>query len=764
MRRFISFIACALVLMSFTPKGKSDVELRVNSMLKKMTLEEKVGQMAQITLDVIAAGGDRYSSAEPLQVDKEKLRHAVVKYHVGSVLNTTNNRARDLATWNRTIGDIQEVATKETRLKIPIIYGIDAIHGATYSLGATMFPQQIGLAATWNPTLARKMGEIAAYETRACSIPWNFSPVLDLGADPRFSRQFEGFGEDPYLGSVLGVQLVKGYEGDSRNIAGTHQVASCIKHFLGYAVPTSGKDRTPAYIPDNVLHEYHLPAFKAAIDAGATTIMINSGIINGVPVHANPLIITNLLKKELGFKGLVVTDWGDIENLYRRDRVAGSVKEAVKMAVNAGIDMSMIAYQYEEFCDALVELVKSGEVKQSRVDDAVRKILRLKLELGLFEKPVSDSQSYPLYGSDEFGKVAYASALESITLLKNSNGILPLTKGSKILVAGPNANSMRPLNGGWSYSWQGEKTDEYTERFNTFYEAISRSNGDENTRFVPGVSYDKDIKYYKSHKDRFDEVLAAAHWSDVVVLCLGENSYTEKPGDLQDMHIDDLQVELATEVAKSGKPVILVLNEGRPRVISRIESLANGVIQTYLPSNYGGDALAAIIFGDENPSGKLPYTYPSAPNSLVPYYHKPSEEQKKMVGAYDYEGDYNPQYEFGFGLSYTTFSYSNMKVSKVTMGANEEFSISVDVTNTGKRAGKEVVQLYSSDLVASITPDVKRLRRFEKIELKPNETKTVVFSLSTRDLAFVDMHNRWIVEPGQFELRVGNLSQLVIVK
>jgi len=379
--------------MSFTPKGKSDVELRVNSMLKKMTLEEKVGQMAQITLDVIAAGGDRYSSAEPLQIDKAKLRHAVVKYHVGSVLNTTNNRARDIATWNRTIGDIQEVATKETRLKIPIIYGIDAIHGATYSLGATMFPQQIGLAATWNPVLARKMGEIAAYETRACSIPWNFSPVLDLGADPRFSRQFEGFGEDPYLGSVLGVQLVKGYEGDSRNVAGTHQVASCIKHFLGYAVPTSGKDRTPAYIPDNVLREYHLPAFKAAIDAGATTIMINSGIINGVPVHANPLIITNLLKKELGFKGLVVTDWGDIENLYRRDRVAGSVKEAVKMAVNAGIDMSMIAYQYEEFCDALVELVKSGEVKQSRVDDAVRKILRLKLELGLFEKPVSDSDS-----------------------------------------------------------------------------------------------------------------------------------------------------------------------------------------------------------------------------------------------------------------------------------------------------------------------------------------------------------------------------------
>ena len=627
-----------------------------------------------------------------------------------------------------------------------------------------MFPQQIGLAATWNPALARKMGEVTAYEVRACGIPWNFSPVLDLGADPRFSRQFEGFGEDPYLGTTMGVQLVKGYEGDKGNLADGHKVASCIKHFLGYSVPNSGKDRTPAYIPDNVLREYHLPAFKAAIDAGASSIMINSGIINGVPVHANPAIITDLLKKELGFKGLVVTDWGDIENLYRRDRVAGSIKEAVKLAVNAGVDMSMIAYQYEEFCNALVELVKSGEVKQSRIDDAVSKILTLKVKLGLFENPGSTVGDYPLYGSKEFASAAYQAASESITLLKNSNGILPLAKGRRILVAGPNANSMRPLNGGWSYSWQGEKTDEYTQEFNTIYEAIRSTNGETNTRFVAGVSYDKDIKYYKSHKDGFEQVLDAAQWADVVVLCLGENSYTEKPGDLQDMHLDELQIELAKEVAKAGKPIILVLNEGRPRVISRIEPLTSGVLQTYLPSNYGGDALAAILFGDVNPSGKLPYTYPSAPNSLVPYYHKPSEEQKKMVGAYDYEGDYNPQYEFGFGLSYTSFAYSNLRVSKSELGKGDSFEVTVDVTNTGKLAGKEVVQLYTSDLVASITPDVKRLRRFEKIELKPGEKKTVSFRLSTSDLAFVNLQNKWVVEAGQVEVRIGNLNQIVNIR
>lgn len=764
MRRIVVFAICALALMSFKPQGKPNVEQRVAAMVKKMTLEEKVGQMAQITLDVVAAGGDRYSSAEPLSIDKAELRRAVVTYKVGSILNTTNNRARDLATWNRIIGEIQQIATQETRLKIPVLYGIDAIHGATYSLGATMFPQQIGLAATWNPALARKMGEVTAYEVRACGIPWNFSPVLDLGADPRFSRQFEGFGEDPYLGTTMGVQLVKGYEGDKGNLADGHKVASCIKHFLGYSVPNSGKDRTPAYIPDNVLREYHLPAFKAAIDAGASSIMINSGIINGVPVHANPAIITDLLKKELGFKGLVVTDWGDIENLYRRDRVAGSIKEAVKLAVNAGVDMSMIAYQYEEFCNALVELVKSGEVKQSRIDDAVSKILTLKVKLGLFENPGSTVGDYPLYGSKEFASAAYQAASESITLLKNSNVILPLAKGRRILVAGPNANSMRPLNGGWSYSWQGEKTDEYTQEFNTIYEAIRSTNGETNTRFVAGVSYDKDIKYYKSHKDGFEQVLDAAQWADVVVLCLGENSYTEKPGDLQDMHLDELQIELAKEVAKAGKPIILVLNEGRPRVISRIEPLTSGVLQTYLPSNYGGDALAAILFGDVNPSGKLPYTYPSAPNSLVPYYHKPSEEQKKMVGAYDYEGDYNPQYEFGFGLSYTSFAYSNLRVSKSELGKGDSFEVTVDVTNTGKLAGKEVVQLYTSDLVASITPDVKRLRRFEKIELKPGEKKTVSFRLSTSDLAFVNLQNKWVVEAGQVEVRIGNLNQIVNIR
>lgn len=740
---------------------KSDLEIKqkVEALLKEMTLEEKVGQMAQITLDVITKGKDRYSSYNPVELDMERLKDALVNYHVGSVLNTANNRAQTVEAWYRIIGGIQDMATKETRMKIPVIYGIDAIHGVTYTAGATMFPHELALAATWNPQMGYTLGEITAYETRASNIPWNFSPVLDLGADPRYSRLGEGMGEDPYLISCFGIEMIKGYEGDNNNISSPYKVASCMKHFLGYAVPISGKDRTPAYIPDNVLREYHLPPFKAAIEAGAHTIMINSGIINGIPVHANYELLTTMLREELGFEGVIVSDWGDIENMYKRDRVAANNREAVKMVINAGLDMSMISYDYESFCNDLIALVKNGEVKMSRIDDAVNRILTLKYKLDLFKHPTVNPKDYPRFGSDEFGKKAYEAATEAITLLKNDKGILPLNKTAKVLVTGPGSNSMRPLNGCWTYSWQGELSDEFAEAYHTVAEAVQNKIG-KNAILIPGVSYDKVMDYKAESKDRYDEALQAAAQSDYIILCLGENSYAEKPGDLADLTLSKLQLEYAKDLLKTGKPIILVLAEGRPRVIREIASDVNGILMAYWPGNYGGDALADIIFGDVNPSGKLPITYPSAVNSLVTYIHKPSEEQAKSAGAYNYEGDFTPEFHFGFGLSYTNFEYSNLKLSSKELTANQTLQVSVDVKNTGKRVGKEVIQLYTADLVASMTPDTKRLRKFEKILLQPGETKTVTFSLNPSDLAFVNTQNKWITEPGEFKVMIGSDSVL----
>ncbi|MCV9385517.1 glycoside hydrolase family 3 N-terminal domain-containing protein [Reichenbachiella ulvae] len=731
-------------------EGNQEVE----SLLSQMTLEEKVGQMAQITLDVISKGDNVYSSYEPLQLNEDLVRKAVLEYHVGSILNTANNRARTTEKWFEVISGIQKIATEESRLKIPVIYGIDAIHGTTYTAGATMFPQEIAQAATFNRELVRKGAEICAYETRASAIPWNFSPVLDMGRDPRFPRIWEGLGEDVYLTSQLGVEMIKGYEGANNDISNPHKVASCLKHFLGYSVPTSGKDRTPTFIPEVELRERHIPAFKAAIDAGAHTVMINSGIINGTPVHANYDLLTKLLKEELGFKGVAVTDWADIDNLHNRDKVADSPKEAVKLAINAGIDMAMIPYSYD-FCTHLVELVNEGEVSMSRIDDAVRRILTLKYELGLFEKPVTDYKEYKAFGSEQYELAAYNAAAEAITLLKNKEGILPLSKGTKVLVTGPNANSMRSLNGGWTYSWQGDKVEEFAGEYNTILEAIENINGKNNTTFSTGVSYIETGKYWEETKD-INSAVSAAKGSDLIVLCLGENSYTEKPGDLHDLTISSNQIELTKALAKTGKPIVLVLNEGRPRLIKDIEPLVDAVVQTYLPGNFGGDALADILFGKVNPSGKLPYTYPMYANTLVTYDHKPSEEQNKMEGVYDYESDFAIQYPFGFGLSYTTFSYQNLKLSKDELGADEEFTVSIEVSNTGDVEGKEVVQLFVSDHYASITPDVKRLRGFEKIALKPGETQTVSFQLSGRDLAFVAKDLQWTVEKGGFSAMIGD--------
>ena len=750
-----------LLLSSFQifaqPKPKQTaLELKVNALMAKMTLEEKVGQMAQITLDVIGKGKDRFSSDEPFTLDEQAMQKALVQYKLGSVLNASNNRARTPQHWLEVITKIQKTAMS-TKNAIPVIYGIDAIHGETYTAGATMFPQQIGQAATFNRELVYKGAEITAYETRASSIPWAFSPLLDLGADPRFPRQWESFGEDPYLITELGKQMVYGFQGKDNNIADPTRVAASIKHFLGYQVPVSGKDRTPAIISDQALREYHLPPFKAAIAAGARTIMINSGLINGVPVHANYKILTKLLKEELGFKGLVVTDWGDIENLYKRDRVAKDNKEAVMIAINAGIDMSMVAYQYEPFCDDLIALVKEGKVKKSRIDDAVRRILTVKYELDLFNKPTTDIKDYPKFGSVEFEQASQQAAAESITLLKNNNNVLPLNKTAKILVTGPNANSMRTLNGAWTYSWQGEKVEDFAAKYNTILEALQNKAGKQNVTYLPGVSYKMDGKYYEEYADQFEETIAAAKNADVVVLCLGENSYTETPGNLSDLYLSDLQTELAQKLAATGKTIILVLNEGRPRIISKFEQKMAAIVQTYLPGNFGGNALADVLYGDINPSGKLPYTYPQFPNALFTYYHKPSESRETTEGIYNYNADYNPQYVFGHGLSYTTFNYSNVKLSSSTLKKGQTLTISVDVSNTGKVLGKESVLLFISDLLASdISPDVKRLRGFDKIELKPGETKTVSFKITSDNIGYVNSELMKVTEPGEFEVQLGN--------
>ena len=738
--------------------------------MSNMTIEQKIGQMAQINLTVIANGPDKWSSFEPLQIDKNRIEKAINKYHVGSILNTTNNRARDISTWNKIIDEIQSYALS-SETAIPILYGIDGIHGATYIDGATMFPQQIGTAATWDIKNSFNMGMVTAYETRAAGIPWNFSPVLDLGQDPRFPRQFETFGEDPYLTTQMGLASLEGQQGIDNNMNNDFVVATSIKHFLGYQTTISGKDRTPSYIPEHVLRELHLPAFEKAISQGAKTIMINSGLINGIPVHADRYLLTNLLREELGFDGIILTDWEDINKLHDRDKVAESRKEAIKIAINAGIDMSMIPYDYEEFCDNLLELVKEGEISEARIDESVRRILKLKIELGLFDK--KNKSDYSDFGSQKHQNYAYDAAVESVTLLKNENSILPIKNKNKILVTGPNGNSMRTLNGAWTYSWQGEKTDFFAEDHNTIYEAIKNKFTDSDVKYIPGVTYpinedyDKEPKfeYYDQYFDKKKEAIKYANEeADIIILALGENSYTEKPGDLNDINLNRLQLDFANEIIKSGKPVVLVLNIGRPRLISEIESKVNAVINIYLPGNFGGDALADILYGSVNPSGKLPYSYPLYSNSLIPYNYKPAEVQNNAQGAYNYVGEVNNLYDFGFGLSYTSFEYSNLKLNSNQFSKNENIYLSVDIKNTGEIEGKEVIQVYSKDHYASLTPDIKRLRAFKKIELKPGEIKNVKFEIKVQDLGFINYQNKHVVETGTFDLMVGSLKSELIIQ
>ncbi len=724
------------------------VEEKVEQVLSKMTLDEKIGQMTQLSIDVLGS----FVNGE-FVLDESKLQQAIAEFKVGSVLNAPGPVAQTAAKWQEIIGRIQEVSMKE--IGIPCIYGLDQTHGTTYTLDGILFPQNINIAASFNPELAYEAARITAYETRAGSCPWTFSPAVDMARDPRWSRIWENFGEDCLVNAVMGSQSILGYQGDEPNHIPANRIAASVKHYMGYSSARTGKDRTPAYISESELREKCFAPFKACVEAGALTIMVNSGSINGVPVHANHELLTKWLKEDLQWDGMLVTDWADINNLYTREHVAASKKEAIKMAVNAGIDMAMEPYDLG-YCTLLKELVEENEVSMARIDDAVRRVLRLKVRLGLFEQPITPMADYPLLGSEEHAQLALKAAEESEILLKNKDQILPLKKGTKILVTGPNAHSMRCLNGGWSYSWQGHLADRFASKYNTLYEAICQEFGADHVRLEQGVTYVAEGTYTEENTPEIAKAVAAAHQVDVIIACIGENSYCETPGNLSEMAISENQRNLVKALATTGKPMILVLNEGRPRIIHDLEPLAQGIIHIMLPGNFGGNALANILSGEANPSAKMPYTYPRHEAELTTYDYRVSEEMDKMEGAYDYDAVISVQWPFGYGLSYTTFEYSRLVCSHSDFNVQDELTFTVDVTNTGKRTGKEVVMLFSRDMVASLTPENRRLRAFQKVELKPGETKQVTLKIPASDLAFVGSDGRWILEAGEFRIQVGN--------
>ena len=731
------------------------IEEAVEKTLAKMTLEEKVGQMTEIGIDILG-----HYEGDEWVMDMDKVENVIGKYKVGSILNTPVV-GQTPEKWQEIIGIIQEVSMRE--IGIPCIYGLDMNHGASYVMGATYFPQNINIGASFNPQLAYDAGVVTAYESRAANCPWTYCPTVDLSRDPRWPRVWENYGEDPLVNAVIGAAAVRGLQGEDPNHVGPENIAVSVKHYMGYGNPRTGKDRTPAYIPESELREKCFAPFKACVEAGALTIMVNSSSVNGVPVHANKELITDWLKEGLNWDGMVVTDWSDIINLYTREGVAADKKEAIEIAINAGIDMTMEPYDLN-FCTLLLELVDEGRVSMDRIDDAVRRVLRLKYRLGLFETPNTLLENYPKFGSEEFAQVATRAAEESEVLLKNAGNILPLKKGQKILVTGPNANSMRCLNGGWSYSWQGHLADRYTKQYNTIYEAVCNKFGKNNVILEQGVTYVAEGGYEEENAPQISKAVKAAAKADVILVCIGENSYCETPGNLSDLAISENQRNLVKALAKTGKPIVMILNEGRPRIINDIEPLADAIIDILLPSNYGADALANILAGDVNPSAKLPYTYPRHQAALTTYDYRISEETDTMEGAYDYNAVVSVQWPFGFGLSYTTFEYSNFQCSVEEFDAETELVFTVDVTNTGKVAGKEVVMLYSRDMVASMVPENRRLRAFDKVEIQPDETVTVTLKIKGSDLAFVNPKGEWTLEPGDFRMQAGNQTLMIKCK
>lgn len=798
----ITMICAATMMQAQKPAIPRDavLEAKIEKTLAKMTLDEKIGQMLELNLDIIGK-----MTVENAKVDREKVRSVmqqygrseaeikdllkmtdqqiidklggfpvdiyqgdtkrvwklneqmldtlISKWKVGSILNAPGTKAPTVAQWQQWIQLIQKKSMKY--LGIPDIYGLDHNHGVTYTQGGTLFPQPINLGASFNTELARRGAEITAYESRAANCPWVYNPVVDLSRDPRWPRVYESFGEDAIVNSKMVTAEIKGYQGDDNNHIDQYHVGTSTKHYFAYGAPWTGKDRTPAYLSPQMIREKYFEPFKAAALAGTLTMMVNSASVNGVPVHASYEYLTKWLKEDLQWDGFLVTDWADINNLFSREHVAKDKKDAIRIAINAGIDMSMDPYSVE-FCILLKELVQEGKVKMSRIDDAVRRILRAKYRLGLFEKPNTGGKGFEKFGSAEFAAASLKAAEESEVLLKNEGNILPLAKGKKILLTGPNANQMRCLHGGWSYTWQGSKAEELSEKYNTIYEALCNKYGKENIILEQGVTYNENGAYYDENEPQIDKAVAAADKADVIIACIGENSYTETPGNLNDLWLSANQRNLVKALAKTGKPIVMVLNEGRPRLIADIEPLAKAVVDILIPGNYGGDALANLLAGDANFSAKMPYTYPREINSLNTYDYKVSEEVGTMAGAYNYDAKVSLQWPFGYGISYTTYEYSNLKVDKKQFTAADVLTVSVDVKNTGDKAGKEAVLLYSSDLVASIVPDNKRLRDFTKIELQPGEVKTVTFQLPAKNLAFVGADGKWTLEEGDFILKVGN--------
>ena len=752
----ISMLAFAYTTSANVPVIKSNpkIEAQVEQTLKKLTLEEKIGQMMELVTDLFGANDKN----GVFYIDEHKTDSILSRYKIGSILNAPNTCAPTAKQWKKYIEQIQKISMK--RIGIPCVFGLDQNHGSTYTQDGTLFPQNINVAATFNREIARHSAEATAYETRAVSVPWTYSPTVDLGRDARWPRIWENFGEDCYLSSEMGKAMVYGFQGEDPNNIDQYHIATSMKHFMGYGVPWTGKDRTPAYISPANLREKHFAPFLAGLQAGALTVMVNSASVNGMPMHANKEILTGWLKEETGWDGVLITDWADINNLYTREMVAKDKKDALRIAINAGIDMIMEPYSCDA-CGYLIELVKEGKIPMSRIDDACRRVLRMKYRLDLFKNPTQKLKNYPKFGGEEFAKLALEGATESMVLLKNEGNILPLQHGKKILLTGPNANQMRCLDGGWSYTWQGHRTDEFASKYNTIYEAFCNEYGKENVILNQGVTYNEKGKYWEENEPQILGAVAAAKDADVIVACIGENSYTETPGNLTDLWLSENQRNLVKALAQTGKPVILVLNEGRPRLIADIEPLAQGIIDILIPGNMGGDALVNLVSGKSNFSGKMPYTYPKEINSLANYDFKKSEEVGTMEGAYDYNAKITQQWGFGYGLSYTSYQYSNLKVSKSDFRHGDIIKVSVDVKNTGKVAGKESILLFSSDLVASMVPDGRRLRAFDKVELQPGETKTVTFELKADDLAFVGWDGKWRLEEGDFKLMIADQTASV---
>ena len=757
MRTLISIIFTVVFASSVGAKttfSPQDLE----RLLQHMTLQEKVGQMLQLNIDVLG-----HEENGQFVLDKDKLERVFLQYKVGSILNApgAGPYAQTPEWWQQTIRTINEYAIRGTG--IPCVYGLDQNHGTTYTLGGTLFPQNINMGASFNPTLARKAATITAYETRASNCPWTFSPTVDLSRDPRWPRVWENFGEDCLVNAVMGRAMVEGFQGTDSVHIDRYHIGTSLKHYMAYGIARTGKDRTPAYVPEWELREKHFAPFLAGIQAGATAVMVNSASVNGIPMHASAKYLTRWLKEETGWDGMIITDWADIDNLWKREKVAVDKKDAIRIAINAGIDMSMDPYSLD-FCDLLIELVNEGKVSMQRIDDAVRRILRMKWRMGLFDQANTTLSDYPEFGSAEHIKVAFEAAKETMVLLKNDNYLLPFTSPLKFLVTGPNAHSMRCLNGGWSYTWQGKDADRFAADKHTILEALQQRFGEANVSYAPGITYNNEGAYDDETvtDDTFADVLTKARKADVIVACIGENSYTETPGNLNDLRLSENQRRLVKALSKTGKPILLVINSGRPRIIADIEPLATAVVNIMLPGNEGGDALASLLAGDDNFSGRLPYTYPRHPASLTTYDFRASEQSTTMEGAYDYNAFIDVQWPFGYGLSYTTFEYSNLHVDKPFFTERDTLTITVDVRNTGSKAGKESVLLYSRDMVASIVPEGRRLRAFQKIMLQPGEQQTIRFTLPARELAFVGEDGQWHLEPGEFQIQIAHHSQTIV--